>query len=815
MKEKLNQSSGKRGFNLPHVFDRTVIILLIVYAIVLFCQLVNTDSAGYFHYSTDYPLGFNNLSKVTFLAGFIASVVQFSFLQIKNKCITILSFGESRRTLFRKKFWFPLLYLVLITVCFYFVQFCFLEKLQKNFSVLADEFFANILIALLPLIVGYTVGAFARIVSGKTSETIVFGVAVCCLPNSIFSFIDSVFALSLKGYYVMPSDFGYSNYGNTYDHVITNVLSIFDPLYTLSPNISGFGNNDSSASAWFETPLFYILKNLVWIVLIIFIISLIEIHFVKNFKVENCNKSGKNNFVRVVSSVGLATMISSIISWIIYEYFGAEVQSFVMLPLLIAVLVVALMVTVVVTLLIYRHKNAIRFSLVGSAITVAFSLVVYLVSATGCFGYSTYMPETSEIKSVMINDPVGILCTYSPEYVSTAYESLYVNMCFKNQGEIEKVKEIHSFIARNKNYDTTENFSIVYELKNGDFVCRNYSYLSEDACEKIASLFESDTVHSFYKTIFNQDSVINSSSSSHDWIYWDSVFSLNKNDEISSYIYGSDTNYIAIENYWDEDTSYKSVADADSLVIYSKDNKQIYITEEQISRGIMEELKEALYEDYTSLSWQQIFKPEKQIGVISLASCKALKESEKIWLNDGEDLSTSEQLLSENAGWLCKFSVTTDMVKTIEVLKKTGLYEHFDAKLEVSEAHLIDSLEFISWVYSYSNIEGNKAKDRNGEYLSSLGYAWNAGGFSDVYLDKGCDYIDLSLENYNDLLFEDWYELEAVYEPISESDIEIITPEEAAKLREKAFMTYNAGNDCKFLVIKYTDGTANMLVIPN
>ncbi len=815
MTEKSNQSLTKRGFNLPHVFSWQIVVLLVVYVLVLFYQFINTDGEGYFSYSIDYPRGFNNLSKITFFAGFLVSFLQFKFLQIKTKCITILSFGETRRSLFRKKFWIPLLCLVLLTVCYYFVQLCVLKKLQKNFSVLADEYFANILIALLPLIVGYTAGAFARIVSGKTSEAVIFGGAICCLPNSVFSFIDSVFALSLKGYYVMPSDFGYSNYVNTYDHVITNVLSIFDPLYTLNPSISGFGNNDFSASAWFETPLFYILKNLVWIVLIIFIIFLIEKHFVENFKVENCNKSGKNNFVRVVISVGLATMISSTISWIIYEHFGAEVQSFVMLPLLIAVLVVALAVTVIVTLLIYRHKNAICFSLVGSAITVAFSLVVYLVSATGCFGYSTYMPETSEIKSVMINDPVGILCTYSPEYVSTANEGVYANMCFKNQDEIEKVKAIHNFIALDKNYDTTENFSIVYELKNGDFVCRNYSYLSEDACEKIASLFETDTVHGFYKTIFNQDSVINSSSSSHDWIYWDSVFSINKNDEISSYIYGSDTNYIAIENYWNEDTSYKSVADADSLVIYSKDNKHTYITEEQISREIMEELKKALYEDYTSLSWRQIFKPEKQIGVISLASCEALKESETNWFKDGDYVSSSEQVLKENVGWLYQFSITSDMEKTIEVLKKAGLYKYFYEELEVSEAHLIDSSEFISWVYSYSNIEGNKAKDRNGEYLSSLAYAWNAGGFSDVYLDRGCDYIDLSLENYNDLLFEDWYEQGANYKPVLESDIEKITPEEAEKLREKAFMTYNAGNDCKFLVMKYTDGTANMLVLPN
>ena len=817
MTEKSNQSLTKRGFNLPHVFDRNVIILLIVYAIVLFLQLTNTDSDGYFYYSVDYPRGFNNLSGITFLAGLIISFVQFRFLQVKTKCLTILSFGESRKSLFRKKFWFPLICMVLITVCYYFVLLCALKRLQRNFLMLADEYFANILISLLPLLVGYVVGAFSRIVSGKTSETIVFGASVCILPFSVFSFVDSIFALSLNGYYVKTSNFGLLNYSSVEGHPITTVFSLFDPLYTLNANVMGFGNrnNDASMLDWFQTPMFYIIKNLVWIFLIVVAVFFIEKLFVKSFKAENCNKSGKNKKVRLICSVALSLFACVVITQGVYEYCNAEVQSFAMLPLLLITLILALIVTVVITSVLYRKKEQLNFSFLGAGATAAFGITVYLISVTGCFGYSTYIPETYEIKSVVVNDPVGFLGAYSSEYVYPAYEELYVDMCFKTKEEIEKVKDIHNFIANDKNYDTNETFTIIYELENGKFVHRSYTYLSEEACERISTLYETDAVRDFYKTIFNQKPEINGESSDSVWAEWDKNWIFNNNEELFDYIYGYEEKYYDYHEYWTDDTSYMKVADADSLVIYSKDNKCTYITEEQISRENMEDLKKALFEDYTSLSWQQFFKPEKQIGVISLASCKALKESEQNWLNDGDYQSTSEQLLREKEGWLYRFSVTSDMLKTIEVLKKAGLYEHFDVKLEVSEAHLIDSSDFISWVYSYSNIEGNKSKDRNGEYLSSLVYSWDNGGYIDVYLDKGCDYIDISLENYNDLMFEDWYELEVVYEPIPESYIEKITPEEAEKLREKAFMTYNAGNDCKFLVMKYTDGTANMLVIPN
>ena len=146
MTEKSNQSLGKRGFNLPHVFDRSVIILLIVYAIVLAYEMWALIEYKSFINFTNYYEDTCNLSQITFTAGLIISLVQFRFLQIKTRCITNLSFGESRKSLFRKKFWFPLLAMVLMTIGFYIVLLCTDKRLKNNFSILTDEYFANILI---------------------------------------------------------------------------------------------------------------------------------------------------------------------------------------------------------------------------------------------------------------------------------------------------------------------------------------------------------------------------------------------------------------------------------------------------------------------------------------------------------------------------------------------------------------------------------------------------------------------------------------------------------------------------------------------
>ncbi len=811
MTEKSNQSLGKRGNKFSHVFDRSIIILLIVYVLVLLYHLFNRLSDGYYsNYYYDEEIN-RNLSIITFAAGLLVSFIQFRFLQIKTKCITTLSFGQSRKSLFRKKFWFPLLIMSLTTISYYIILLFADDDLNKFFYVLKDEYFANILIALLPLWVGYTVGAFARIMCGKTSETIAFGASVCAFPFTAFSFIDTIFALSLRGYYVSNTEYyGISNnYSCPGGNPVTTVLSLFDPLYTLNYNVYGFNNTEASTLVWFETPAFYIIKNIVWLILTVGAIFLIESHFVNKFKAETCDKLGKSRFVRIVSSVTASLFVSMLTFWEFYSLFSGDAQSFIMLPLLILVLILALIITLVITAVLYRKKEQLPFSFIGVGVTAAFSVVVYLVSVTGCFGYSTYMPDTDKIKSVMINDPVGILGCYSPDYVENAYETLEANMCFETKEEIEIVKDVHKFIADDKACDTVNSFTVIYELENGSLIYRNYQYLSLESCEKIGTLYETDTVHKFYETIFNQNAELNSNSGNGQWFDWEMDFAFNHNNQYykkSYYYYESYNSY----DYLIEYDSYKTIAQADSLVIFSKDDKIISITDEEIAPATMEALKWALYKDYTSLSYQQYFKPENQIGVISLASCATMKEYEKRWLDDGYLLPTSEEVLYEKEDLLHKFSITADMVNTISVLKNAGLYEYFSDRLDIEDAHIIDSSKYISWQYSNVLISRQKNVDKDGKYLSTLIWSWDDDFNIYDYLGKGCGYLDIEDDEE-----DDWYhDEEIVAEPISESDIEKITPEEAEKLREKAFMTYNAGNDCKLLVMKYTDGTANMLVIP-
>ncbi len=803
MKEKLNQSSEKRGFNLPHIFSWQIVVLLVAYALVLVYQLYQMASWGSF-IGYDYEDSWN-LSLITFVAGLIVSLVQFRFLQVKTRCITVLSFGESRKSLFRKKFWFPLGTMVLITIGFYIILLCTNKDLKEQFQILADEYFADMLIALLPLIVGYTVGAFARIMSGKTDEALALGASVCAFPFALFMVVDSVFALSLKGYYTIASVYlHFSNYAVTGSNTITTVLSIFDPLYTLNVSVYGFGTENIANGLWYEMPAFYIIKNLVWIFVLVVLVFAVEKHFVEKFKAECCDKSGKNKSVRTICSVTFGLVVVAFCMGGFYQSLSKDALPTISFSMLVASLIWASIMMLIFTALLYRKGIKLRYSFLGIAITCCLSVAFYVISVTGCFGYSTYIPDTQKIKAVMINDIADILPVDNSVYFYSGSESDAVDISFKDKEEIELVKNIHKFVAADKNYDISETFTIIYELENGELIYRTYPYLSDEGCEKISTLWETQTIRDYYRVILNQDENLKGSDYLAYWKSWEKRFAYNTNSRI---INGSGYYDEFADGYYYESNCNRTIAGADSFVVYSKDGEPTCISNNKVSPEAMENLKKALYKDYMNMSAAQHYRPQHQIGVISLASCVTLldEEADYWWGEEEKEELTAEEVLENNEGDLYRFPVTSDMVNTINVLKEMDFYKYFNSDLKISEAHLIDSQKLIKWMNSASVLDSAilTGLSNNNSYMSGLMFSWEDYNAYN-YLINGCGYLD-----------EDPNEYESLLSPISESDIEKITPEEAEKLREDAFMTYNAGNDCKFLVMKYTDGTANMLVIPN
>ena len=812
MTEKSNQSLTKRGFNLPNVFSGTLIVLLLVFAVVLFCNWLEIhysmlDSYSWFLFGNR---GYD--TTIILISGFVVALSQFRFLHKKSKCISMFSLGESRKRLFDKKVWFPLFSMVVITLLYYSAILASNIEIGRFNSMLIDEFFANVFCSLMLLVFGYTVGVLSCLFTGKFSEAVVFGVSASALPVSVFLFIDAVMCTFLRGY--GPSNYWFSNYTQNEGNPLTTILSVLDPLYILNTgNISLYDNVEMSDYEWMYTPVYHIIKSIVFIVVCVVGIMLLKHYFSKKYKVENCDKQAKNKIVAVICSTTLALLVCDCAALcfdnIIDQNTVFHVKTLtLMICFFVLLVIISAVVAVIINLSLYRTKKMIKFALGSVSVIAAFNAILLIITFLGGFGFTQYTPETDKIKSVMINDDIGVLPHVYSDYLEDVELDGIISISFKNKEDIEKIKEIHKFIAKDKNADTTDTFSIIYELENGEFIYRSYPFLSNEACQKISTLFETETIRDFYKTILNQSSEMNSKNSDKEWFGWEKEIKFNNNWDYVANL----SEYYPVYDEHDYEIDYntlESIACADSLVVFSKDNIETHITNQQVSEETIERLKKALYKDFKNMSVEEYFNPEKQFGVISFATHSILRDFYVEYLGN-EDEPTHEQLLQRYGDYLHKFSVTSDMVNTIKALKDAGLYKYLEEKKEIQYAHVLDSQKLIIWQNQERDATLRKISGKQNLFSATI-FSWEEDRLDD-YLEFGCCYVNrVSYEeggycgtDYDDVFFD----------PIPESDIQKITPEEAAKLREKAFMTYNAGNDCKFLVMKYTDGTANMLVIP-
>ncbi len=800
MTKKSKLSSGKREFSVPYILKDSLIVLLVVYAAILFGNWLSVhfsivDSYNWFMFSN-----YGNEAIIALISGFVVSLSQFKFLHKKSKCVALFSLGKARSRLFYEKAWRPLFLMLLITGVYYVAVLVSNIVLGFFSSSLIDEFLSTALCTIMLLAFGYTVGVFSSVFTGKMSEAVVFGIAVSTLPFILFNLVDALFRFFLKGYFaLLGGELNYSYYIANKGGILHSVLSAFDPLFSMMPEAQFYFTTESSDEAWMFTPLYNIIKSVVWIIACVVAITLLQKYFSGKYKPEFCDKQGRHKTVSVLCSmtIPMFSVAFLLCAWCFISSLGGIIRGIDKVIFIAIALLCSVVTSFVLNLVLYREKSQIKYSFCGFGIVAIVTAVICIIANTGGLCYTTYIPDSNKIKSVMISDEVGLLPDISDEYFDAEREHAPIELCFTDKDDIELVKKVHKFIAEDDTSGTTTNFNIIYQLENGTHICRTYRNISNRGCEEIEKLWETATVKEFYKTIFNQKKELNSKSESKEWSEWEHEFVYNNDYNVQEYTYNVDAGvYYSL----DDKVTYRLTAIADGVVLYSKDD---VVTRRVFSQDFMQELRTAMYKDYCSMTWEQFFKPEKQIGVIGFVNRAYYKEEN----NNFDFLEEDSDWLGVFYSFFRKFPITTDMYNTISVLKKADVYKCFEATKEIEQAHLIDSQKLLEWM-SLDDTYMNDVPDvfnKGDLLLSARRYFW--GDFaSDIYLTYGCKYSE-NLEYLDDpMAYSD-------FTPIPESDIEIITPERANKLREDAFMTYNAGNDCKFLVMKYTDGTAGMLVI--
>lgn len=809
--KKSRQSSNEilAGGSIRRLFTVPVIICLVLFAVLLFTstfffspdeilfgygstslisELKRENYSIYFSpfkdtYTPYYHLSTSStVSGLFSVLGIILGALQFDFLLNKKNCYTQLSFAVGRRQLYFNKIFFPILIVASLCVSVNIIS-VILNAHFVGFNIsLLWGVILNILSCMLPFIVTYAVTIAGHLFAGRRAEAYFLIFALFNFFSAISYLTETIFANTLYGYSLYSSAFSFGTI--YYSDFSADAFPVF-PKQSLLPDI-----------------------GIAIIVLFVVIVALhlFKLYFVKRYKAEQCGIRAKNPITLIITCTIIPILFvhaCGFTSSYLYEDYNIPFT-----PVFILSIVACIILALIVCILSTFSPKKLVWGGISAGIITALHIALLVIGYTGCFGYDTMIPETDDIMYVSVSVPFDdmIMCgdgDYNNYFYSSEYNDTVI---VKTKKDIEIVRNIHKAVINHREEETGIPLEISYTTKDGDTIYRDYSHVSLETADEMLNLWDTEEPKLYLKMLLNQ--ATEEELKSTPFAYSDEYL-----NGVTDSIYYDDEEY----DYWVEDESVTRYSDfvtplstSDGMYIISKDLHSEQITfsdknsEADFSEDVSLEIMTALYKDACALSAKEWFEPEDQLGALGFDSYYAY----------------SPKTLIENCSAV--FYVNSKMTNTVKVLEKYDLLKYFACEKEIEKAHLIDVTQVANWI------------QYDGYYIyESFDMGYHTPYFSQdnedvsIYLSDGCGYIKESssyeYDYYEDEYHEDDYYLpdtifnpfspeNAVEPPLDMRDIKDL--EQAKELLKKAFLAYNVGDNGDFLVIKYTDGTCSMLVIP-
>lgn len=783
---------------LRQIFTTSIVVCLVIYAVIsLFSTFFNFSYYDSSISTLLYDLNFEEKTKEPFyiiytyyedvyigaILGFLLGFFQFGFLSDKNACYTRLSFGIKRKALFFSNAFYPLIcaiFIVIISKLLAVIVNIFVLGLHLN---IIKMFILSVLATIIPIIFSFTVTVIANILTTRKIETILLTVSVTALPYAIFGLICNIFSITLYGY-------GNEPYA---ENEISNLLSKINPSDMLF-DIGEFGYFSYGVTE--KTSLG---EEILWCIICICTclgaLLLTANFFEKRFKPENCGKKGASKLsLTLISFAASALVCVSIIEHTHPDYTYTVLESE---TRIIIALVLGTAAAIVLNLLVMLGKKKIKQGLLGAGISAGIIGLLIVIGLTGCFGFSTKIPDTEDIESIYVCTPFDDMyeSAYN-QYFQEAYSFSFITTAYKEDFDI--IKNIHKSALKTKDLsETSIEYDIEYTLKNGDVISRYYYDVSEETAMESIKLWDTKAVKDYYKVKLNQGKPEETSEDaeileSRDDFYFN-------NQPVSS------TDYLVIVS---KDLTITDLSNPESEPPYEPPTEEIKF-----------EIMAALYKDICNLSAEQWFMPKEQYGAL-IFDCTSKKQP-------GESPLFDDVFSDLNA----VFYINSDMLNTVNLLKKYGYFQYFECKKEVEKAHIVTSDNLARWVQITYDTDSAEHIYNNTDVKHSTYYAINNYD-KDNYLSSGCNYLDTlyadDITDYSDVLPDDYsvyYDslpTSYLYNDYMYDNYCIVPPPtkdinnkaEAKKMVKNAFMAYNLGNSGEFIVVKFTDGSCTILAIP-
>ena len=602
-------------------------------------HLHSMDTPTLYHFCAEHE----NVFLFAILGGLALGISQFEFLHRKKYCSTLLSFGIKRNRVFWNRLIIPL---VLALFCIILPYTIALKLNIEVFGFKADMFpwfFFELIRVIRVFLTCYTISIVACLFTGRTIEAAAGTVSIAFLPLTAATLTDIIFDLSL---------FGYA--GPYYSHT-ADVLVKADPTFISSLTFSrGFDRAHPINTPLDSDAIIQIAFSIIWILISVAVIALANRYFCKKFKPESSGFKGNNKAISIIISFTAPLFLSAIA----IDYFNGQFSPIVSnsVALLVIVLGIAFgfIASIISGLVIHLTHKKLKISLIGGLALGGTIGIVSVLGITGIFGTYHNAPKAEEIKKIEIKAPYN-------EFFPNLYKEPYfirqyicdstTALVITDKTDIDNILDLHKKATQKSEDATASKFEIVYTLKDGSTIIRNYEKLSYDATEEILRLWDTKAAKEMYKKcLFPKPEDINN-------LYSNAVFTTIPYEQPYIMDYNDETAFMLITT---RDGEIKSLLD-------------------EITEADFIKLKKAIYKDICKLSSSEWFTPEEaQIGVLSFNF-------------------SSYQQYSANGDFRLNFYINPNMKNTVKALKDLDLYKHFECKKEIEEVLVGDIRDYSVW----------------------------------------------------------------------------------------------------------------------
>lgn len=638
------------------------------------------------------------------------------------------SIPVDRATLFKNRTISALTYMagvLLLTIGIdYIINICYISE-PVYILKMALSLYAECLIYCFVSYIIFSIGIYACY---TVIEGLIFGVSLISLPTAVTYVANNFCQSFLKGYarnnvasimeMLLGLEYGYTDLSeNSFSESSLLVSTAnFNPFFfgkaigsdRLDDTIFSLCNNTAS-NLYYEVDVFgnvklkfllpgvnHILPLIIWALLFIGLVFIARYIFVHK-KAENTGIHASNKFAVILFDIEAAFCVSSFVT---SNISSSWTERYAYIAILISLAVFAAVFFILNAISIRKAILPKKSYITGAASGVCL-LVICGILSLGGFGYSQYVPEVDNIEMATITG-TGIvqmdhnesnLNEYSDSPLGTIDSSAFA--IFTDENDLKKFTEVAEAITAKSDNNVSTDISIVYQLKNGEKVYRNYSTADKDAVYNVLSLTDTDAYRSQLEYLMLGDAKEESDFS--------------KNLEAFGF-----SEYDFCDYYDDEN----SVTDLKNMFDKGVAYFEHYGLDDSVKIENTAELKEALYKDLAASTYEQRFRPEdNEVAQIKFATYYVYDEYDDDYYgeyyddyseDDREYIDLDDGYNEEDyyEGCSSVFRIYPYMENTVKYLKSIGVYSEKTSCFvnQPTKAYIIDVKSFMGdYLYVYEN----------------------------------------------------------------------------------------------------------------